>query len=82
MPPGLQSYAGNSDRNHVFVLGGSTRHGFETLENGGSRYGTGRANEGITKKTELSLDTRSDDEARGWFRGNDGHGEQEAFNWV
>lgn len=86
MPPGLQSYPGGTDRNHVAVLGGgSTRHGFGVTnfdDDGGPRDGFGGANQGITKKTEFSLDTRSDDEARDWFRGEHGRGEQEAFDRV
>ena len=39
-----------------------------------------RVDEGIVKKTEFfSLDGRRDEEAVGWFRGEGGHVEQEAF---
>ena len=86
MPPGLQSYPGGTDRNHVAVLGGgSARHWFGVNsfdDSGDSRDGFGAANQGITKETEFSLDTRSDDEAKDWFRGEHGRGEQHDFDRV
>ena len=84
VPPGLHTRPGNSERNHVTVLGGSTRHGLrlESSESGDSRDGIGGAEEGITKKSEFSLETRGDDEATYWSREIRGRDGQEAFDQV
>ena len=82
--PGLPSYAGDSDRNFVQISSGTLSHGpgVDRFENEGSIDGFGVNNQGILKKTDFLLDSRSDDETTDWIRGHDGHAEYGAFHRV
>lgn len=56
--------------------------GVNTFESRDAGQGSGGANGGIRTKIEFSLDTDSDEEARGWPHGDHGNEEQEAVDRV